>query len=145
MGLSRMISVFSKWTRLFLESIARLLQNMVDLSVIMLSVSGFNVPREIPDYLVAFLMMGHKRLGKNSIGYKLPESLYRNIYSFLKRKKRKNFDWISSRKKVLGIRLGISLWNFYQDKAGLPSSYWNGIDFLGGSWYLVQYYWYKCS
>jgi len=33
--------------------------------------------------------MSHKRLGAKSPGYRLPEGLYRHIYSFIKRKKLK--------------------------------------------------------
>ncbi len=51
----------------------------------LLKFEGFKVPRTIPDNFVAFLMMGHPRLGAKSPGKGLEYYLYHYIYDFIKR------------------------------------------------------------
>lgn len=84
---------------------------------------GFNSPREIPDYFMAFLMMSHKRVGKNSAGKLLYKSLYRYIFSFIKEPKK---FWVTDLGSSFGTYLKLNPENIHPVMKG--HTYLVGID-----------------
>lgn len=78
-------------------------------------------------------MMSHKRLGANSLGYKLPSSLYRHIYSFIKRKEKVSKIIFLAQRKFWIVDLGSVFGTYVKIKGKMNHALEKGQTYLVGA------------